>query len=630
MKRWVCLLSVACILALCWGVAEARENPNAHQGQVAEPPEVANMPAVTSAFFNDLNIGAMWFPSIRNKGYIGYADLSAWYPGGGDQSDLWQAGMWAGGYVKSPTMPGGFQPKAWRYLGSDGATGDLQYDLVDAQAVVKTEANMSFHYPYRSLTCHVNTADKPFSTSAGDTVDGDLGIDVKYEWQQWGVRGYDNWVFCHVTIVFSKPVKDFFFGWMTDSDCGNVNLADYYYDDYVGFNTDLKFCYMRDWDYDPLPGQIEAATTADSLFLSTNAIGQFLMAGPPIGGRANAAAVNTTRWQTANFWDWNNDISSVQDTYDRIAGIWTNPFPPAVQFDYRMLNGVGPYQAEAGDTAHFWMAYVMGEGYNDDNHSTYGLGNLVQHVKDAEAFFNGGMVIPASAYPPVAPNLNPALIDIHAVDVSADELTVHWAPYTNIPPPGAHADSFFVFANTISKTGPWERVAGFGSGATSTTVKLIPGFYTYVMVQAYDATTGTISNPWAMTGRLYETDSRGRLRANNNTIVNVIGNTAAESALDQISVAPNPYDGSNPAELREFETLLGFHHLPAKCTIYIYTMLGNLVDIIHHDSDSGSEFWDMTTRSNESISSGMYVYRVHDLKTGEEKLGKFAVIKGQR
>jgi hypothetical protein len=625
MKRWVCLLSVACVLALCWGAAEARINPAVHRDQPGlglQAPHPA--PAFADQFFNDLNIGAMWFPSVSNKGYIGYADLSAYYPGGGNQSDLWQAGMWAAGYVKSGA---GYQPKAWRYLGSDGDTGDLPYDLLDEQAVVKTERDLSLPYPYKSLTTHVNTASKPFSVSEGDTVDGDMGMDVKYEWHQWGVREFDNWVFVHVTIVFSKSIKDFYWGWMSDCDCGDVNQPSPYFDDWVGFDDTYKFCYMRDADYDPLPGQPEAASTADSLFLSPNAIGQLLLAAPPAGGRANAPLVPTQRWVTKNFWDWYNDVSSVQNFYDRLSGDWINPFPPTHTFDYRMLNAVGPYQVTAGDTAQFWMAYVMGEGYNDDNHSIFHMGNLVQHVQDAEAFFGGGMTIPAADYPPAVPDLNPTLASI-ASDVNARLLTVHWAPYSNIPAPGAAADSFVVYSNILSRTGPWERVAAFGSGTTSTTVDLIPGFYTYVMVQAKDAA-GVMSNPWALTGRLYEADESGTLRSNNNSVVSVIGSTAAESALDKITVAPNPYDGSNPAELKEFETLIGFHHLPAKCTIYVYTMLGNLVDIIHHDSQSGSEYWDMTTRNNEAISSGLYVYRVK-AENGDEKLGKFAVIKGQR
>jgi hypothetical protein len=53
------------------------------------------------------------------------------------------------------------------------------------------------------------------------------------------------------------------------------------------------------------------------------------------------------------------------------------------------------------------------------------------------------------------------------------------------------------------------------------------------------------------------------------------------------------------------------------------------VDVVYHDSDSGSEFWDMTTRTNEAISSGLYVYRV-TTEDGQEKIGKFSVMKGQR
>jgi hypothetical protein len=150
-----------------------------------------------------------------------------------------------------------------------------------------------------------------------------------------------------------------------------------------------------------------------------------------------------------------------------------------------------------------------------------------------------------------------------------------------------------------------------------------------VWVQALNNETGNGSNPYSLYSRIYTVDQNGVLRANENTITSVIGNTAAETELEDITVAPNPYVGSNAAELEEYETLLGFHHLPAKCTIYMYTLQGNLVDLIHHVSSSGSEFWDMTTRTNESISSGLYVYRVV-ADSGAEKIGKFAVIKGQR
>jgi len=350
----------------------------------------------------------------------------------------------------------------------------------------------------------------------------------------------------------------------------------------------------------------------------------YLLAAPPVGGPITAVPSSTQKWVSKNYWDWSNDVSSVQNTYDRIAGNWINPFPPQFPYDYRILAGVGPYQVSAGDTAQFWMAYVMGEGLGDNLHATFGLGTLVDHVRAALAFFDGGMAIPSSAVPPQAPDLNPDL----ASDVAADELSVHWAPYNGIPG-GAVADSFIIYTSNVSKLGPWDRYSAFGSGVTETIVKLVPAFYTYVWVQAYDVENDVGSDRYALSSRLYTRDENGKLRANNNTITSVIGNTPVDSVLSRITVAPNPYVGTNEAELLEFETLLGFHHLPAKCTIYIYTLLGNLVAIIHHDSPTGSEFWDMTTRSNESIASGIYIYRVRT-EDGREKLGKFAVLKGQR
>lgn len=619
MKRYISFLMIASLLLLICGTSEAKINPLKKGRFMADRNVNAErVAAVNDSFFNDLHVGALWFPAVSNKGYIGYWDLSGYYPGGSDQSLVWQAGMWAGGYVQG-------RDHAWRFLGSDGSDADpAQYDTLDEQAVVEDESDVGYPFPYKRLTTHVNSAAKPFTVSQGDTVDGDVGLDVTYEYHQWGVEGYDNWIIVHVTVEFSKSIDDFFWGWMSDCDVGDVNVPDVYFDDFAGWDENYRFAYMRDWDYDPLKGQPEAETTADSLWLSPGVVAQVLLAAPPVGGPVSAPPSNAQRWVSANYWDWNNDVSSVQNTYDRLSGDWENAFPPEDEFDYRILNGVGPYDVNAGDVAEFWMAYVVGEGYDDDSHATFGLGTVIDHVEDVHDFFDGGMVIPAGEVPPIGPDLNPDL----SADVQADELTVHWDPYIDIAG-GAIADSFIVYSSTISKVGPWSRVQAFGGGTTETTLQLAPGFFTYVWVQAYDDDNGVGSNRWNLSSRLYERDEDGILRANENTITSVIGNTAPSDELGGITVAPNPYIGSNEAELAEYETLLGFHNLPEKCTIYIYNMLGNLVDLIHHDAASGSEFWDMTTRSGESISSGLYIYRVRS-ESGDEKTGKFAVIKGQR
>ena len=134
MKRVICLFVAVCLLTIVIGGAEARNNP-LKKGRLVSlsdgPRGVESAVAVNDSFFNDLHIGALWFPAVSNKGYVGYWDLSAYYPGGGDQSNVWQAGMWGGGYVEG-------RANAWRYLGSDGSDSDpAQYDTLDEQAVVE-------------------------------------------------------------------------------------------------------------------------------------------------------------------------------------------------------------------------------------------------------------------------------------------------------------------------------------------------------------------------------------------------------------------------------------------------------------------------------------------------------------
>jgi len=279
MNRFKWLFAATCLLAVMWGVPEARLSPRYLEG--GETPALSGT-MQDYEYINDLSIGALWFPNIAEKGYIGYYDISAYYPGGGDQSSVWNAGMWAGGYVEGQSL-------AWWFQGDEGHHSDpYDYDTLDQPAVVETESDLGRTIPYRRLTVHVNTAAKPYSVVEGDTLDGDMGMDVTFEWRQWGVTGYDHWVFVHVMIEFTKAIDDFYWAWLSDCDCGDVDLPDYYFDDYAGWDDSLKFCYMRDWDYDPVSGQPPAPSTEDSLFLSPNVVGQYLLAAPPVGGPITA------------------------------------------------------------------------------------------------------------------------------------------------------------------------------------------------------------------------------------------------------------------------------------------------------------------------------------------------------
>ncbi len=108
----------------------------------------------------------------------------------------------------------------------------------------------------------------------------------------------------------------------------------------------------------------------------------------------------------------------------------------------------------------------------------------------------------------------------------------------------------------------------------------------------------------------------------------------AKADLDKIKVVPNPYvatalwEPRNPYSSGRGPRSIHFTHLPNKCTIRIFTVNGELVDIIEHNSplNDGSAEWDLLSKDNLSISYGVYIYQVDAPGIGT-KIGKFAIIK---
>jgi hypothetical protein len=95
--------------------------------------------------------------------------------------------------------------------------------------------------------------------------------------------------------------------------------------------------------------------------------------------------------------------------------------------------------------------------------------------------------------------------------------------------------------------------------------------------------------------------------------------SAAPGPVSTLNVfaAPNPYvygdqrrsfGNSNPYGIE-------FRNLPEKCTIRIYTLMGDLVRTLEHTPDArgnvyGSEAWDQKTNSGLIVAPGLYVYNV--------------------
>ncbi len=108
----------------------------------------------------------------------------------------------------------------------------------------------------------------------------------------------------------------------------------------------------------------------------------------------------------------------------------------------------------------------------------------------------------------------------------------------------------------------------------------------------------------------------------------------ASERLSGITVVPNPYcaaaswEPRNPFRFGRGERRIFFNHLPARCTIRIYTVRGYLVNTIEHDSslDDGSESWDLVSKDGMDIAYGVYLFQVDAPGVGTH-IDKFAVIK---
>ena len=114
--------------------------------------------------------------------------------------------------------------------------------------------------------------------------------------------------------------------------------------------------------------------------------------------------------------------------------------------------------------------------------------------------------------------------------------------------------------------------------------------------------------------------------------------STAPGRLEKIRVVPNPYIASSLFDSGPSKRSVMFSNLPLRATIRIYTVSGNLVNILKHgpglegsvggvgDRNSGQFSFGLTTRFGDQMASGIYYFHVHDDETGEQFLGKFSII----
>jgi len=102
----------------------------------------------------------------------------------------------------------------------------------------------------------------------------------------------------------------------------------------------------------------------------------------------------------------------------------------------------------------------------------------------------------------------------------------------------------------------------------------------------------------------------------------VVPNPATESSMSPWRLEPNMGD---PTGIK-----VEFRNLPAcRSTVRIFTLSGDLVEILYHDGSGGSGTlaWDLVSRNGQDITSGVYLFAVEPEGGFERTTGKFVVIR---
>jgi hypothetical protein len=98
-----------------------------------------------------------------------------------------------------------------------------------------------------------------------------------------------------------------------------------------------------------------------------------------------------------------------------------------------------------------------------------------------------------------------------------------------------------------------------------------------------------------------------------------------QNMLEGIKVVPNPYIVSSAFQEGVNGNRLKFTPLPNNCKITIYTISGEIVDVINHSS-GGTAWWDLKNQKGYDVAPGLYIFRA-ETENELDFIGKFAIVR---
>lgn len=668
--RWTMTAVAACVVVVASAGPSAAAVRDHHPPRGATPAAAA---ADTSArvfvslisgrdeFGRDLNLMSV---NLTNYGFIGnnftVRTPSMEYPVGSGHEHLIRGGLWVGALAADDNGAfTGVTTGAVDGFVGEAAAGATEFspqgDRIDVRSSLPN--NRRFSLAAVSERDLIGSFDdlRPKRTQNNNEDHRPLGIVVRQENYSWSFADYRHMVFFHWVIKNSgAPLRDVHVGLYGELASGpkfNYNNwppgGAWFNKKQIGWIDSLSLFTERYCTSVPIPSACFYSITPE--------IAGIKLLGVRPGG------LGVDKQVTMQAWDFAPGDNSRDEDFERYAlmssGTKTvlDPLPTDLSprdGDPAELIAAGPFPfLGTGDSVE--VDFVLIGGTDESN--------LIKRARTAQRAYDLDYIVPV---PPPSPAFR-AVARAGAIDFYWDDSPESYLDPTSPLP--KDFEGYRVYAGETREdlrlvaqfdlTAAPHDTTGFNTGLDVTRLatpvvidgttyhyrytldNLRDGFKYFAAVTAYD-----LGNT--------EIESLESGRGQNEVMV-VPAPRAGERA-GGVVVFPNPYrvEAAWDAGKNVREHYLWFANLPARCTIRIYTLAGDLVydqgfdgatydgsnarGIFNPASDlpgtfSGATFgWDLVTRRGQAASTGLYLWSVENRDSGETQVGKVLIVKSDR
>jgi len=592
------------------GFARNKDSKNVYS------PGTFTKPTVPTTF--NSTVANLWV-KLSNFGFIGddaFNNPSFEWPGGSGNHYLYQGSFWIAGKDPGGVVHVTTPDEEETTLTTDAADKIYLYGDADAGTRFDNRPNLDPSFAGKAVSAEDTYAEytdlDPGRHNPGESP---LGIKIIERTYKWTAAYNDDFIifdyqFINIgldsdgDLVADTPqdLTEVYAAIRFDADVSYLGGGEYWYDDLTAYYEPKQISYEYDGDDPDVPGNDVGEFGASAGYIYA----RFLKGADPYISYTDPVS---HAWWTIDDDPSGDELKFVYMSTPGYAGV------PASPYDYRFLQTVGPFTLNAGDTLN--MVWAMGVGD--------GLDNVILDSDWAKRIFDSGFLAASAPSPPV-------LAEIEKED---GRVTLNWdaTAEASVDPLTGESDfeGYRVYkSRRLDDAGNqvWVKVADFDKvnaiGANTglqyqyVDKDIINGYGYNYAITSYDR-----GAPDEGLGIL-----ESSIRAASASAF-VIASGEIRATADEIYVYPNPFVGSAEWDHEftfnePFRRKLVFANLPGECTIKIFTLSGDLVNTIENPEGESLAVWDMISRSDQSIVSGIYLYAVESDKGNH--IGKFVVI----